>query len=170
MGTLTIVTREQWHARMPSKLATGATIEQLRGLAVHHSGEPDDRQDHHQDCLGRVQAAQRYHQVHQGWSDIAYHWVACQHGSLFLGRSMTVRSASQGTLFGNTRYHAVCVLGRWGEETLPGALTAALGEARRRLLAVAPRARRVCPHSAFTPTECPGKALTDWASTHNVEV
>lgn len=168
-GPLTVVTREQWHARAPRPGATGASIERLRGLAVHHSGTPEDREDKHEHCLKRVQGAQSYHQVQRGWSDIAYQWVVCWHGSLYLGRSVTIRSASQGSDFGNERYHSICVLGRWGDELLPATVTGALTEARRRLLAVAPRARRVYPHSAFTATECPGGALTHWCSAHTVD-
>lgn len=168
-GQLTIVTREQWGARTQTHGATGASIETLRGLAVHHSGTPADRQDRHEHCGAKVQGAQRYHQQVKGWSDLAYHWMVCWHGSLYLGRSLTLRSAAQGSDYGNERYHAVCLLGSWGSEELPTTVTAALVEARRRLLAVAPRAQRVYPHSSFFPTACPGASLTAWCSATSFE-
>lgn len=159
-----IVSRAQWGAADAFSLATGANIGGLRGLAVHHSGNPDDRQEQHKNCASRVQAAQRFHQLHHGWSDIAYHWVVCHHGFLFIGRALGKRSAAQGSAYGNERYHAVCALGTWTHETLPIDLTDALFEARRRLLTLNPHACRIYPHSAFTQTACPGISLTKWCS------
>lgn len=163
---VSIVTRAQWKAREPSKPSSPSDLGHMRGLAVHHSGSIHDREDKHDHCAKRVQGIQDFHQLHKGWSDVAYHWLLCWHGSLYLGRSLQRRSASQGSLYGNERYLAVCVLGDWSDEELPYTVTNGLLEARRRLLTVAAGARKVMPHSVFVPTACPGASLTSWASAH----
>lgn len=136
----------------------------LAGLAVHHSGQVSDQPEGHEHCTERVQAIQRLHQRDRGWADIAYHWVVCGHGVVFDGRDPAFVGAHAGSLLGNSRYLAVCVLGH--SSTWPGGVPPrvdlALRLVRHVVLSRQPRAVRVWPHLRFRRTECPGAVLREW--------
>jgi hypothetical protein len=157
-----VVTREQWHARKPKHQPQSLRVAGQRGLAVHHSGSKHERRESHGDCAGVVQSIQRFHQDARGWSDVAYSWLACQHGYLFVGRGQGVRTAAQGTNAGNDAWHAVCWLGD-GQDWTPTSdnvmpLQAAIGFTR----SYNARALNVYPHLRFHSTTCPGGALREW--------
>lgn len=40
-------------------------------------------------CGARVKSVQNWHQINQGWSDIAYSYVVCPHGNIYEGRGMS---------------------------------------------------------------------------------
>lgn len=159
-----LVTKSLWNGKPPKVRPRNLSRAFQRGLAVHHTGTPEDRQEHHYECAKRVQAIQRYHQVGKGWNDIAYNWLACHHGYLFEGRGVGIRSAGQGTVAGNTCWHAVCILGSgagFSAASEPG-LVVALVDAIDRTRAYGKGANRVWPHLRFHSTECPGKGLRQW--------
>jgi hypothetical protein len=123
-----------------------------------------DEQANHANCAGRVLGIQRYHRGEQGWLDIAYSHLVCKHGYVFVGRGYGIRTAANGTNQANDHYFAVCFL---GDDTprradLTRQARHALGELIRDYQRRYPRALHVRPHSAFTPTECPGRELRAW--------
>jgi hypothetical protein len=157
-----VVQREEWGARPPRKQPQSLRQAGQRGLVVHHSGSKHEQRADHGQCAGVVQAIQRFHQDARGWNDVAYSWLACQHGSLYVGRGQGFRTAAQGTDAGNDAWHAVCFLGHgdtWA--WVPGNVDPLL-EARRRVLLFNSRATLVWPHLRFHSTTCPGGALREW--------
>ena len=120
-----------------------------------------DEQANHASCAGRVLGIQRYHMEDKGWLDIAYSHVLCRHGFVFVGRGYGIRTAANGTTQANDHYFAVCFLGddtpRRADLTRQARQT--LGELIRDYQRRYPRALHIRPHSAFTPTECPGREL-----------
>lgn len=153
-----------WGAAAPTGRYARLRLSWLRGLAVHHSGSPHDRQESHEYCPARVQAVQRYHQRDKGWSDVAYHWLVCRHGVIFQGRPLEAVGAANGTVLANRTFLAVCVLGDSSDPAfeLDPPLDAALRHVRSLVVALAPRARRVWPHLRFRVTDCPGQVLREW--------
>lgn len=161
--------RSEWGARRPTQ-----QIQQLGrvdGLAVHHSGSKSDEHDEHSKCVQSVRSIQAFHTGEKpgerGWSDIAYHFVACRHDVLFVGRGLSQRSAAQGTDDGNAHWVAVCVLGDGGpgfRMRSLGALRAVL-QARQLVVHAHPSATAVRPHSAFHATACPGQEVREWLKT-----
>jgi len=153
-----IVTRKQWGAVAPKNVTR---IEPVGGLAVHYSAMNADEQARHANCGARVLGIQRYHMQTKGWADIAYSFIVCKHGYIFACRGWGVRSAAQGTNFGNDHFHAVCFLGddtpNRDDITALGrrALTAVLFESLQRY----PAADILKPHSDFTQTSCPGDEI-----------
>jgi N-acetylmuramoyl-L-alanine amidase-like protein len=133
----------------------------VSGVAIHYSGMNADEQRLHANCAARIRGMQRYHMEEQGWLDVAYNFVFCGHGYVFVGRGFQTRSAANGTKEANDRYFAVCFLGDDSvgradvTEEARRALRAVIGEYRRRY----PRAGEVRPHSDFVATECPGDEL-----------
>ena len=159
-----IVSREQWGARPPASAWDILDPAQLRGVALHYSAMDADEQADHRTCAARVRAIQDFHLDGRGWKDIAYNFVVCKHGYVFLGRGWGRRSGANGTNDANTRYHAVCFLGddtpNRDDVTAEGRV--ALLQLVARALERYPAARELRPHSDFTPTACPGDELRTW--------
>ena len=84
------------------------------GICVHWSGATF-RQNDHKLCAGQVRGIQRYHQQNKGWADIAYNYLICRHGYVFVGRGEQAASAANGTTAANMTYPAVCFLAGPGE-------------------------------------------------------
>jgi hypothetical protein len=132
------------------------------GIAVHWTGSLEHDQGH-KACLAEVRGIQRYHQQNKGWADIAYNYLICRHGYVFVGRGLTSASAAQGTTAGNRTYVAVCfLLGIHDAATGP-----AIDQfnALREYLMQRKVGRSVKPHLRFTTTECPGRNLTIFCET-----
>jgi hypothetical protein len=156
------VTRQQWGAQEPRRHPQGLRQPGQRGLAVHHSGSKHERRSEHSDCAGVVRAIQRFHQDARQWSDVAYSWLACQHGFLFEGRGVGIRTAAQGTNSGNDAWHAVCWLGDGQDFTLTPGNVDPLQAAVSLTRSWNARATLVWPHLRFHSTTCPGGALRQW--------
>lgn len=130
------------------------------GVALHYGGPAQGIVAHDQ-CAGVWRAWQRYHMDKHGWSDIAYTFGVCDHGYLLAGRGVGVRTAANGTDFGNDHFYAICWLGGVGEHPSSKALEAIeygihmLRNAKDGNAAGA----AVRPHQFFKGTECPGGAL-----------
>ena len=158
-----IVTRAEWGARPPTDRTAIGTVD---GVAVHYSASNADEQALHRNCAARVRAIQNYHMSPGGdptkpWADIAYNFLVCKHGYVFVGRGWGTRSAAQGTNDGNAHFHAVCFL---GDDTAGRDDVTAIGrDALARVILNAylryPDGRQLRPHSFFHSTGCPGNDL-----------
>lgn len=138
------------------------------GIAVHYGGSGTAPIDHAR-CVTLWRAWQTFHMQTRGWVDIAYNFGFCNHGYVFAGRGLGVRSAAQGTNDGNDRFLAAVWLG--GASSQPTkqaeeALAWIILEARNHGVG-----REVRPHRYFHSTSCPGGVLTACAeSMHNTTV
>jgi hypothetical protein len=166
---VTLVSREGWNARDPKNL-TPLVKGAQKGTAVHYTGMDSDEQSDHRNCAGRVRNIQNYHMDSRGWADIAYSYVVCKHGSVFVARGVGIRTAAQGTTEGNDAYHAICFL---GDDT---ANRDDVTDAGRAALSVAiwkcnnwTGVLDIEPHSHFHATECPGDQLRAWIKGGTVE-
>jgi hypothetical protein len=158
-----LVTRKQWGARDPS-CVTKLKRSQVKGVAVHYTASNADEQADHKNCAARVRGIQNYHMGTKGWCDIAYNFVVCKHGSIFVGRGWWNRSAAQGTNSGNDSYIAVCFLGddTKGRDDVTQAGRAAYLRVFARFGVWYLRKPELRPHSSFTSTSCPGDELRRW--------
>lgn len=159
------VTRAQWGAR-PPKDTTGLERSRVKGIAVHYSASNADEQESHRNCAARVRGIQNFHMDGRGWNDIAYSFVVCKHGYIYVGRGWFNRTAANGTNAGNSEYLAVCFL---GDDTRNR--DDVTDEGRQAFMRVFARFkvwyRRkpvLKPHSAFTSTSCPGDELRRWVA------
>ncbi|MDQ3859336.1 MAG: N-acetylmuramoyl-L-alanine amidase [Actinomycetota bacterium] len=153
-----LVSRRRWGAR-PPRCRDPLPAARVRGLAVHYSASNGDERASHEKCAARVRAIQRFHQEERGFCDIAYSFVFCKHGFVFVGRGWGVRTAAQGTNFGNDHYHAACFL---GDDTAGRDDVTRRGRQALAQLVLASRRRfgdEVRPHSSFKATGCPGDDL-----------
>ena len=160
------VSRAQWQAR-PPRDETPLKQAQVKGCAVHYSASNADEQANHLNCAGRVRAIQNYHMDTRGWNDIAYNFVVCKHGYIFVGRGWYTRSAGQGTNAGNDQYLAVCFLGddTAGRDDVTADGRAAFKRVFARFKVWYGRKAVLKPHSYFTATSCPGDQLRAWIKT-----
>jgi hypothetical protein len=78
-------------------------------LVFHYSAANADEQAAHANCAARVRGIQNYHMSTQGWQDIAYSFLVCKHGYVFVGRGWNVRTAATGNA--NSHTLACCFLG-----------------------------------------------------------
>ena len=124
----------------------------LRGLAGHWEAA-SPRADHAQ-CAGQVAAIRAYHVTH-GYSDIAYSFLFCNHGQVFVGRGWGSSAATCNQTWNNTHASA-CWLGGPGHvptSAAYGALATIARDARAR------GATSFIGHRDACSTQCPGNEL-----------
>jgi peptidoglycan hydrolase-like protein with peptidoglycan-binding domain len=154
-----IISRQGWGAA-PAAPGTPWTSGQPTGWAVHWEGA-DGAGSAHDRCAANVRSIQAYHQ-RNGYSDIAYSYCVCRHGTVYVGRGNDVQSAAQRG--GNDRLLAVCYLG--------GPNTPFTDEAKRAIRFVvfeqgptAARGRAIGHRGVVgSATSCPGDQISLWVS------
>lgn len=152
---MTLVTREQWGARPPAGSINTISAHPL-GVAVHYEAVNVGNATH-VTCEQRVREIQSFHMGLRGWSDIAYNYLACQHGYLYEGRGTGKGSAANGTTQANLDYYAVC--GLIGPTDVPTPqLVTAIGDGIN-LCRAASAGNLVVGHRDLFATACPGAAL-----------
>ena len=151
-----VVTRGVWGARQPR---SATALPNPIGVACHYEG-PHLGTFEHARCFVLMRGIQAYHMDHNGWADIAYNFLTCPHGFVFIGRGSRVRSAANGTNTGNASYEAVCALIGDGD---------AFTDDNRRAFWTAAEFTDFergpwRSHSFFVPTSCPGGPIREWLS------
>lgn len=154
------VTRAEAGLRSPKSVSKNITPGD-GGVAFHYGG-PASNAKGHADCVTQWRGWQNFHMGTRGWSDIAYTMGVCQHGYVFAGRGVGVRTAANGTNSGNQSFYAVCWLGGDGQTPTQEALDAF--EWAVLTLRKAGAGRRVRPHRSFKSTSCPGDPLVAHAA------
>lgn len=100
-----LVTRTQWGAKPPKNRLT-MPVAAKEGIFIHYTSSDSDEQSDHAKCAGRVKGIQDFHMgPSRGWSDIAYSFVVCKHGTIFEGRGWGVVGA---TLSGTIAWRMLC--------------------------------------------------------------
>jgi hypothetical protein len=138
------------------------------GMAVHWGG-PRQNIGTHAQCRRTWLAWQQFHMFAHGWVDIAYSFGFCNHGYIFAGRGWGVRTAAQGTNYGNQNFYAAVWLGGKGNgitERAFNALEWIILETRKVGAGTAVRG-----HNHFTGSECAGSILNKRANIlHNKSI
>lgn len=150
------VTREAAGLKKPRSISRNISPDD-GGVALHYGG-PAQNLATHSDCIKRWKGWQNFHMDSRGWSDIAYTGGVCNHGFAFAGRGAGVRTAANGTNYGNTNFYAICWLGGDGEH--PSLEATQAYEWWVLELRKAGAGRRVRAHRSFKSTSCPGNTLT----------
>ena len=124
-------------------------------IAVHWEAAPP-RGDHSR-CAAQVEDIRRYHKS-TGYSDIAYNFLVCNHGQVFVGRGWN-RSAATCNTYWNDRAWSVCWMGGPGfspTQAALGGIRSVIDESFRH------GARGVIGHRDACSTQCPGDDLYNW--------
>ena len=154
-----LIRRSGWGALPPSGKPV-PIVTPVRDLFLHHSAGSDGGPE-------TVRGIQRFHQDTRGWADIAYTWLYSPRDRVFYeGRGPGVAGAH--TRSHNRTAHAVCVLGNYELDTVPGHVIVDLADwARWHGGTWGPNRYR--PHSAVGSTACPGKNLLNVLRDINLE-
>ncbi|MCG5436249.1 peptidoglycan-binding domain-containing protein [Micromonospora foliorum] len=173
-----IVSRAQWGAKPPQPDQTYTWMPWQGGVAIHYKGNTDgwDPAANHNDCFGQMREIQDKGMEGEG-SDIAYNFVVCQHGVIFEGRGMGIRSAANDTETkgANQDYYAIMsLIGStslpWGSDDQPSAaMLAAIRNLIGHLRLVGKAGPRIRGHRDLATTECPGIALYQYVTNGSLE-
>lgn len=108
VGTSPFITRAQWQARAPK--TPNSTNITPTGNTSHYEGPHMGWPWDHSRCPVLVRGIQAGHMDKNGWNDIAYSSVVCNHGYIYEGRWLGHRTAANGTDVSNQTQYAHCVL------------------------------------------------------------
>lgn len=137
-------------------------IKEVKGIAIHHAGGgmiPPRKLERE---IGKVKAIQKYHMQTNKWSDIAYNFVVGNSGTIYEGRGIDIRPASQGTKYGNDNFLSVCWLGDATVHLVKDKALSAINLLIDDLEVIYNKDLEVKGHRDFKSTECPGDALYHW--------
>ncbi len=148
-----IITRAEWGS-MKGGALSALTVSTV---TIHWGGGPLGALDHSK-CAGVVRSYQAYHINGQGWADIAYNLLVCQHGYIFEGRGLGKRSAANGDGPSNSASYAICFIGGTGDP-FTGAAKDAINDAAELLV---PGSRTWKLHGDWVGTDCPGSVIRTW--------
>jgi hypothetical protein len=158
----TIVDRAGWGAKPPKGPLTPWADGQPTGWIVHWAGVPITPHDHSL-CDDGVRQDQNYHQSGE-YTDVAYNFLVCIHGTIYEGRGFDYRSAANGTGGANQTHLSVQFHGGPGTPFTDEAKAAI----KWLIKTAGPAAARttVIPHRAApeVATACPGDEITNWIS------
>lgn len=163
------LTRADLGLRAPLSVSNNITPH-IGGVAIHYGGPAQscaNRGADHALCLSTWRNWQAYHMNVHGWTDIAYTGGFCQHGHAFAGRGSGVRTAANGTEYGNQNYYAVVWLGGEGQAPSSAAGNAADWWIRELRRVGVQAGDRVKAHRYFKSTGCPGNLLENYAESRD---
>ncbi|KAK5868367.1 hypothetical protein PBY51_009393 [Eleginops maclovinus] len=80
--TVNIVSRKQWGAAAPKKVAQ--KVSSAQRVIIHHTANPKCRS--HSECVSRVASIQRDHMTAREFDDIGYNFLVAADGAVFEGR------------------------------------------------------------------------------------
>ncbi|MEV4096983.1 peptidoglycan recognition protein family protein [Streptosporangium saharense] len=157
-----LVTREQWGARPVQRGLTA--LPSARGVKVHYVGsrvEPSPTKGCGAHCRAMVRGIQAHHIDGNGWSDIAYNLLVCEHGTVFEGRGKGVLSAANGAGLNSSHYAVCALLGDKGlvepTDAMLNGLVDAIGYLRNH-----GAGNEIKGHRDGYSTSCPGDRLYAW--------
>ena len=161
---LKLVSRQEWGAR-PWREPNGSIpyASPRAGVKVHYLGTKYTF-GAHDTCPPYVRRIQASHMDGDGWSDIGYSFVVCEHGYVFEGRGLERRNSANGDVPLNEAHYAVCgLLGSTGSTTPTPEQLNGLRDAIDHCREHGPAGSQVKGHRDGYSTECPGPVLYAWA-------
>jgi hypothetical protein len=157
-----LVHRASWGAPTTSP---AQYIQSTKGVKIHYLGTPYTSRDHAQ-CDDQIRAIRAAHlKSPEGYSDIAYNALVCEHGHVFEGRGLHKKTGANGNQTLNSQHYAVCaLLGSSGFTKPTDAMLNGLVDAIEWLRREGDAGPEVKGHRDGHPTACPGNALYAWVS------
>jgi hypothetical protein len=161
--SVTLVPRSSWGA-LPAEGFTPSDPSKLDGVGVHWWGSPDGDADHTL-CDDLMRTVQRGHLNHptENYTDIAYNFCVCPHGSVYEGRGYHRRTGANGYSDVNKRYGSVCVM--LGAKNPPAMVTELAKEGVAHVISGYRRlgaGAYVGRHGYWTGSACPGPTIGPW--------
>lgn len=160
-------TRELWQARPPRRRSLGNLNDKntlhWNGPKVTVGGKTTWD---HSKCPGLVRGIQNFHMDAPDhlWSDIAYNFIVCPHGTVFEGRGLNVINAANGTNVGNKTSHTIMVLSGQGNPFLDSEKAGIL-MASQFIDQHTDAPSKLKGHRDWHQTACPGDERYSWLTT-----
>ncbi|MGI5155837.1 hypothetical protein [Microbispora sp. CA-102843] len=158
----TIEPRSVWGAR-PTRGTShlGST----RGVKAHYTGgrvDPATLTDHAK-CRAAVRAIQNQHMDANGWNDIGYSMVACDH-AVMIGRGPHVLPAANGPGLNSGHYAILVLVGTSGVTTMTDNMKRNFHAARDYLRQHGAAGTEIKRHRDGYSTDCPGANVSAWVT------
>jgi hypothetical protein len=160
---LRLVTREQWGAR-PWREPNGSIPyhRPRAGVKIHYLGN-EYSYGEHDTCAAYVRKIQAEHMDGDGWSDIGYSFVVCEHGYVFEGRGLKRRNSANGDVPLNEAHYAVCgLVGSRGSTQPTHDQLNGLRDAIEYCQKEGSAGGEIKGHRDGYATDCPGPVLYAW--------
>lgn len=153
-----LVSRAEWGA--PAN-TPAADLRTARGVKIHWIGGPNHDASHDL-CDDHVRSIRQEHLSNptQGWVDIAYNFVVCQHGYVYEGRGLRKESGANGNQPLNLAHYAVCAI-QGTNESASDAMKEGLADAVEYLRRNGAGAELLGHRDGYA-TDCPGPELYLW--------
>ncbi|MEV6105693.1 N-acetylmuramoyl-L-alanine amidase [Streptomyces sp. NPDC051940] len=155
------VPRERWGAPATSP---AAYIASTKGVKVHYLGSPYSSREHAR-CDDKVREVRAAHLANktEGWVDIAYNAIVCEHGTVYEGRGAHRRTGANGSRELNEDHYAVlALLGSSGMTKPTDRMLHGLRDAIEWLRRAGDAGTEIKGHKDGHATACPGAALYAW--------
>lgn len=156
----TIESRTTWGAR---RSRGNSYLASARGVKAHYTGghvNPATLTDHEK-CRAAVKGIQNGHMDGNGWNDIGYSMVVCNHAAM-IGRGAHVLPAANGPGLNSGHYAILVLVGTSGVTTITGAMKYHFHEARDYLRQFGNAGAEIKRHRDGYATSCPGPSVSAW--------
>lgn len=152
-------TRDTWGALSPKHPLDAVSPALRTEFFVHYVGGDPLQVPDHRGCLSAVRAFQAYHQNRNGWADIGYNGLVCQHGRAIEGRGVLWVGAHCPN-HNTTGYGFQFMVG--GQQVPSDAAKARMRQLYDECSRYSGRALLKKGHRDGYATECPGDAIHAW--------
>lgn len=156
-----IESRSTWGARSHrGHTYLGST----RGVKAHYTGGHVSTATltDHAKCRAAVRGIQNGHMDGNGWNDIGYSMIVCNHDVAFIGRGAHVLPAANGPGRNSGHYAILVLVGTSGVTEMTDNMKRAFHGARDYLRAQGDAGREIYGHKDGYATSCPGPDVTAW--------
>lgn len=132
----------------------------VEGFKIHYEGTHVPEVDHSK-CAGRWTAIRNSHLANtaEGYSDVAYNWAVCNHGTIYEGRGWGKQTGANGSQALNRPVNAILWMGGSSGVTVPSAAAVASIKELIRNLRSKGAGTFIGGHRDGHATSCPGDAM-----------
>lgn len=156
-----IESRASWGARASRGTSYLAST---RGVKGHYTGgyvNPATLTDH-EACRAAVRGIQNGHMDGNGWSDIGYSMIVCNHDRAMIGRGAHVLPAANGPGLNAGHYAILVLVGTSRVTTITDNMKRAFHGARDYLRSNGSAGTEIKGHKDGYATDCPGPSVYPW--------
>lgn len=159
----TIETRNAWNARASRGTSYLAST---RGVKAHYTGGHVDTGTltDHAKCRAAVKGIQNGHMDGNGWNDIGYSMVVCNHDVAMIGRGAHVLPAANGPGLNSGHYAILVLVGTSGVTEMTDNMKRAFHGARDYLRQYGNAGAEIKRHRDGYATDCPGAVVSAWVA------
>lgn len=157
----TIESRATWGAR-PSR--GSSFLGSTRGVKGHYTGGAvsSGTLTDHEKCRAAVRGIQNGHMDGNGWNDIGYSMIVCDHGVAMIGRGPKVLPAANGPGLNSGHYAILVLVGTSGVIRMTDNMKRAFHGARAYLQTHGAAGPEIKGHRDGYATSCPGSSVYPW--------